>query len=133
MTKKKSILSLFIFALLFSLSSPIQADTSLITTDRGIMRAFVGGGYLPQTQEKLVEYTSTMTNGVTTRLYLKSTTVGNLSGNTIHSVPRFGGSGRSTIHDYFYLKGYASTVLVTFTTHEAIWTNAHSTMLTFKN
>lgn len=93
------------------------------------MEAWASGFYLSPTKEKGMEYGSQMKSGKTTRLYLKSKTVKYSTGSTVKSVPRWGGSGRTEINDYFYLKGYSSTKLKTYTTHEAIYTNAHTVQL----
>lgn len=82
------------------------------------------------TSEKAMEYGSQMKNSNSQRLYLKSSTVEYLKGTKVSSVPRWGSDGRNQINDYFYLKGYSSTKLKTYTTHEAIYTNAYTAQLT---
>lgn len=109
---------------------PAHAVTKTISTDRGNMEAWADGGYLSATQEKTMEYGSEMKSGKSLRLYLKSTTVKYSTGTTVKTVNRWGGAGRTQINDYFYLKGYSSTKLRTYTTHEAIYTNARTAQLT---
>lgn len=121
------------WAMILVLMNPVHAETKSINTDRGKMEAFIGGGYLSSTGQKYVDYTSRMTNGSKTRLYLKSSTYEYRSGKSVHSVPRFGGPDRNYIQDYFYLKGYSGTGLTTYSTHEAIYTNAHSIVLVREN
>lgn len=116
-------------ALLITTTVPVCAASKTISTDRGNMEAWSTGFYLSATKEKGMEFGSEMKSGKTTRLYLKANTVNYSTGSTAHTVKRWGGSGRTQINDYFYLKGYSSTKLKTYTTHEAIYTNAHTVQL----
>lgn len=119
-----------IFAMMVITTVPIHADIKTISTDRGMMEAFQGGGYLEISGHKYVDYVSTMLNGNTTRLYMTATTLEHLTGKTVYTVGRFGGEGRSQIRSDYYMLGYRNITLTTFTTHEAISTNAHSVMIT---
>lgn len=119
-----------IFAMMIITTLPIHADIKTISTDRGIMEAFQGGGYLASSKHKFVDYTSRMLNGKTTRLYMTAKTLEYLTGKTVYTVERIGGEGRSQIRNDYYMLGYHNITLTTFTTHEAIWTNAHSVMIT---
>lgn len=129
--KKSKLLICFLSILLvFSIVAiPAYAASKSISTDRGTMEATATGYYLSPTKEKCLEYMSFMKSGLTTRLYLKSSTVEYLTGNSVKKVARFGGSGRTEINDYFYLKNYATKKLKSYTTHEAIYTNAHTVQL----
>lgn len=121
--------------LFFFLVTPISAARSqerIISTDRGNMRAYATGFYFSSTGQKGVEYWSEMISKLPTRLYLKSTTVQYLTGDHVHTVPRWGWANKTFLNDYFYLNGYRNTELVTYTTHEAIYTNAHTVMLTIR-
>lgn len=115
--------------LVATMAMPSYAATKTIDTDRGEMKAFASGYYLSQTKEKAVDYSSTMLDGKTSKLYLTSLTVKYSTGATVHSVPRWGGYSQTSINDYFYLTGYENTTLKTYTTHEAIYTNAYTAYL----
>ena len=104
-------------ALLVATTAPVHAASKTISTDRGTMEAWSSGFYLAPTQEKGMEFGSEMKSGKTTRLYLKAKTVKYSTGSTVNTIDRWGGSGKTQIHDYFYLKGYSSTKLKTYTTH----------------
>ena len=117
---------MFIFTMI---SVPAHAVSKSISTDRGTMEATSTGYYLSQTAEKCLEYMSIMKSGQTTRLYLTSSTVKYATGDSVKRVPRWGGAGRKEINDYFYLKNYSNTTLKSYTTHEAIYTNAHTVHL----
>lgn len=127
---KKTLLGLVVaFLLSLSMTIPAYAAEKTILTDRGPMYSGCGGYSSPFENEKGFDYQSYMTNNKTTRLYLSSKTVNYLTGATVHKRSRYGGSGRTLIMDYFYLKGYRNIKLRTYTTHEAIYKNAYAVHL----